>query len=205
MDEHRLPPPGDEPPSIADAASLFGDDPEPGRGPKPSGAVPLSADGGYEIEDLPDAQETDHPEAFSKPAPARNRPSSATQARPARGASEAVTEVWSRSAEWGGTVLTLVGASLMLMALLYVLLSFEEFGLAFCVLVAGGLALAVLSYPILITLERPVRITPEQAVRDYFAALSHHMPHYRRMWLLLSSVGRSAGGFAMKDSATGGL
>ena len=27
-------------------------------------------------------------------------------------------------------------------------------------------------------------MTPEQAVKDYFAALSHHVPHYRRMWLL---------------------
>jgi hypothetical protein len=49
---------------------------------------------------------------------------------------------------------------------------------------------AALSYPILITLERPVRVTPEQAVRDYFSALSHHVPHFRRMWLLLSTAGR---------------
>ena len=48
----------------------------------------------------------------------------------------------------------------------------------------------VLSYPIVITLERPVRVTPEQAARDYFGALSHHFPHYRRMWLLLSARGR---------------
>ena len=37
---------------------------------------------------------------------------------------------------------------------------------------------AVLSYPIVITLERPVRVTPEQAVRDDYAALSHHFPHF---------------------------
>jgi hypothetical protein len=54
----------------------------------------------------------------------------------------------------------------------------------------GALVAAVLSYPIWITLERPVRITPEQAVRDYYGALSHHFPHFRRMWLLLSSAGR---------------
>ena len=48
----------------------------------------------------------------------------------------------------------------------------------------------VLSYPILITLERPVRITPEQALRDYYGALSHQLPHFRRMWLLLSTAGR---------------
>ena len=52
-----------------------------------------------------------------------------------------------------------------------------------------------LAYPILITLERPVRMTPEQAVRDYYGALSHHMPHFRRMWLLLSKAGRISSAF----------
>ena len=51
----------------------------------------------------------------------------------------------------------------------------------------------------LITLERPVRITPEQAVTDFFAAASHHVPHYRRMWLLLSSAGRESGPFRSFD------
>jgi hypothetical protein len=55
---------------------------------------------------------------------------------------------------------------------------------------AGAIVAAILSYPILITLERPVRVTPEQAVRDYYGALSHHVPHFRRMWLLLSTAGR---------------
>jgi hypothetical protein len=72
---------------------------------------------------------------------------------------------------------------------------FEHFGLSFLVLVVGGLVAAVLSYPILITLERPVRMTPEQALRDYYGALSHHFPHFRRMWLLLSSAGRSTTGY----------
>src|SRR5262249_25433442 len=27
-------------------------------------------------------------------------------------------------------------------------------------------------------------------VKDFFESLSHHQPHYRRMWLLLSSEGR---------------
>src|SRR4029077_12025670 len=29
-----------------------------------------------------------------------------------------------------------------------------------------------------------------QALRDYYGALSHHRPHFRRMWLLLSNSGR---------------
>ena len=63
----------------------------------------------------------------------------------------------------------------------------------------GGAATVLLSYPLLITLERPVRITPEQAVTDFFAAASHHFPHYRRMWLLLSSAGRESGPFPTFD------
>ena len=54
----------------------------------------------------------------------------------------------------------------------------------------------MLSYPILITLERPVRITPEQAARDHYGALSHHLPHHRRMWLLLERRGRVSPHFA---------
>jgi hypothetical protein len=61
---------------------------------------------------------------------------------------------------------------------------------------AGCVVAAILSYPILITLERPVRVTPEQAARDYFSALSHHLPHHRRMWLLLSARGRVSPCFA---------
>ena len=38
-------------------------------------------------------------------------------------------------------------------------------GLAFLGLLLGGAVAAVLSYPIVITLERPVRVTPEQAVQ----------------------------------------
>ena len=63
----------------------------------------------------------------------------------------------------------------------------------------GGAATVLLAYPMLITLERPVRITPEQAVTDFFAAASHHVPHYRRMWLLLSSAGRESGPFGDFD------
>ena len=37
-------------------------------------------------------------------------------------------------------------------------------------------------------------MTPEQAVKDYYAAASHHFPHYRRMWLLLSADGQAIEG-----------
>ena len=64
----------------------------------------------------------------------------------------------------------------------------EHLGILLLTLLLGGMVAVVLSYPILITLERPVRITPEQALRDYYGSLSHHLPHFRRMWLLLSTA-----------------
>ncbi len=70
-----------------------------------------------------------------------------------------------------------------------------SFSLAALVLLIGGAACVLLSYPLAITIERPVRITPEQAVNDFFAAASHHLPHYRRMWLLLSPTARNMARF----------
>ena len=70
------------------------------------------------------------------------------------------------------------------------------YSLSLVLILLSGTALLVLAYPIFITLERPVRVTPEQAIKDYYGALSHLMPHYRRMWLLLSSAGRTSGSFS---------
>lgn len=51
-------------------------------------------------------------------------------------------------------------------------------------LVAGGLAWAI--YKVSVSIERPVRVTPEQALGEYYQALAHHVPSYRRMYLLLT-------------------
>ncbi len=102
-----------------------------------------------------------------------------------------VDEVWTRSAEWNPTLVKIIPAALLVAFLVYSLLSAMKFGMAFAALFIGCFVLLVLSYPILITLERPVRMTPEQAARDYFDALSHHFPHYRRMWLVLTANARS--------------
>ena len=120
----------------------------------------------------------------------------AKEPRPGLEASEEVDQVWTRWEEWSGTIFSLAAAGLALFVILYLLVAFDQFGLAFLAFLAGGAGLAFLSYPILITLERPVRVTPEQALRDYFTALSHHFPHYERMWLLLSSAGRVSSEFA---------
>ncbi len=101
-----------------------------------------------------------------------------------------VDEIWSRAGEWGGTLIV-IGAWLTVVFLVFFFCWEQElFGMAFLALLIGGLVATIMSYPLVITLERPVRITPEQAVRDYYGALSHHIPHFRRMWLLLSKAGR---------------
>jgi hypothetical protein len=111
-------------------------------------------------------------------------------------ASPPVEQVWSRTAEWGSPLLWLAAWCVTALWLLYVCVSSELYNLAGILFVIGSLGALLHSYPILISLERPVRITPEQAARDYFGALAHHFPHYRRMWLLLSRRGRTSADFA---------
>jgi hypothetical protein len=102
-----------------------------------------------------------------------------------------VEEVWTRQAEWGPNLLILAGWLFALAIFLYVAMLQDLCGLAFVCLVVGSVVAVVMSYPLIITLERPVRVTPEQAVRDFYGALSHHLPHFRRMWLLLGTSGRT--------------
>jgi hypothetical protein len=199
MDERPIPRPDDRDPEIADAAALFHDSPT--RPPSPSAPPPLAAHAGgdYDVTDLADALPV-RPVAplLSEPrAPraASSAPSMSSRLEP----SASVEQVWSRGAEWGAT-LTLIGVVLLgILFVFYVLFQIEQYSLAFLVLLASAPVLLLVSYPMFITMERPVRVTPEQAVRDFFSALSHHFPHYRRMWLLLSTAGRVSGSFASFD------
>jgi hypothetical protein len=162
--------------------------------------------GGYDLEGPDPIEEGDAPQVVS-PIPARAKlprvevsksRAEPVVAKPRRSTVEdepAVDEVWTRWGESGGDFVKIF---LVILPVLYffghAVLS-GEVGLALLILVAGGLLLMWLAYPVLITLERPVRITPEQALKDYFEALSHHRPHFRRMWMLLSNEGRSGARF----------
>ena len=112
--------------------------------------------------------------------------------------SATVEQVWGRAGPSGGDARLLVVSALLGVIGVSVFLALERD-------VPAGVprhdrcrcpSSSLVAYPILITLERPVRITPEQAVNDYYSALSHHAPHYRRMWLLLSDAGRVSGSYA---------
>jgi hypothetical protein len=107
-----------------------------------------------------------------------------------------VDQVWSRSAEWGPTQAVLAVVGLFFAYLIYRFAAADYWYLAFDFLLIGGVILLVLAYPILITLEPPVRMKPEQAVVLYYEALSHMVPQYRRMWLLLSAAGHHTDKFS---------
>jgi hypothetical protein len=181
---------GDEPP-IADAAHLFRDESAVGQPRAAPLQPPPGADpGAYDLEQVEEpaggAPDEVGPIAPVLPRKKRREP----QAREAAPPGEAtVDQVWSRAAEWGPNL-----ALLGLVGLVTVLLVYSTS--SFLLLLIGLVALLVLSYPIMITLERPVRITPEQAVSDFYGSLSHYVPHYRRMWLLLSSAGRDSASFS---------
>ena len=196
----------DESQPIGEAGSLFDTDEirpiqvPPSPSPSPAALKPVPADGGYELEGYSEPEVEEPPRPVAIPSPPVERPNPAAprpkaRAKPAEeiDSTEFATEVsgvdptWSRLGEWGRDLVRVGAVGLGTLFLAWC------FGLGtpgLLVFLLGGAATALLSYPLLITVERPVRITPEQAVGDFFAAASHHFPHYRRMWLLLSDVGR---------------
>jgi hypothetical protein len=190
---------------IAAADWLLQDDPA-GTSTQPEARSGRPADTGevFDLVDSPSAESVVPPS--SSPAPERPSPPLTTTAKPrstgpgqvhdrSRPPEALVEEVWSRQAEWGPTLLVLAAWLLALLLVAYFTWGNELYMLGFLAILVGGAVAVVLSYPILITLERPVRITPEQAVRDFYGALSHHVPHYRRMWLLLSTAGRTTASY----------
>lgn len=199
MSEPPFPPVDDDDPNdAADAAWLVRDNPPtPAAAANPS-PPPIVAEPGEQYDVAPTAEELARlvNPIVEETSNRKSAASAEPRARPMLEPSAAVEQVWSRGAEWGATIAILATTGFVLLLLLYTLVATEHFGAAALALIAGGLALGFLAYPILITLERPVRITPEQAVNDFYGALSHHFPHYRRMWLLLSTAGRTSRSFA---------
>jgi hypothetical protein len=196
----------DDPKTTGDAEALFDtDELRPIKVPPASTPSSPSASEGYELEGVSytEVDETLRPVPIPVPS---ERPKTRSRPKPKdvalgpedSGSTEFVTEVsdvdpvWTRAAEWGPDLVRVAGAGLGTLFLTWL---FWNYSISWFVLLLGGAATVLLSYPMLITLERPVRITPEQAVTDFYAAASHHFPNYRRMWLLLSTLGRESGRF----------
>jgi hypothetical protein len=206
MDKPRPRPGARKDPEVAAAEWLFQDGPGTSSTQPPGSVIPAGPVEGFDLADAPDVAlapgvggaATSPTSAASAGAErtgsraAERHPASRMTLEPSPG----VLQAWSRAAEWGPTLLILGSWSAGVLLLVYFALGAEAYGLATMLFLAGSMVAAILSYPILITLERPVRVTPEQAARDYFAALSHHLPHHRRMWLLLSARGRVSPCFA---------
>ncbi len=185
-------------PEIAAAELLFRDAESPASTRPVGPVIATGSSAGFELADV---SEHSAPPPSSHAAPAREAASGKPAGSRPRGrmvAPEApvVEQVWSRRSEWGSTFVVLACWIAAILGIAYFTLGADLLGITGLILLLGGLGAVVLSYPILITLERPVRMTPEQAARDYFGALSHHFPHYRRMWLLLSARGRTSPQFA---------
>ncbi len=190
---------GSTEPEIAAAEWLLKEDDKP----QTPAQTPDAAGPSGEVFDLADSSSSDwnlpHPVSVT---PGVSRPKPATVSTPAD-PSALVPEIWSRVGEWGPNLLLLGGWGAFVAGVIYVAVGQEMYSLASLMLLVGLGVAAVLSYPILITLERPVRMTPEQAVRDYYAALSHHVPHFRRMWLLLAAAGRVSHSFGSFEGFKG--
>lgn len=194
-------PSGDDEKKIADADFLFNETPKKKprpAAPRATGRPSAELEEGYDIvegfDETSDAGEPPPPPVRAEPPRPKKPRDAAAESRPAE-PTATVDEVWSRGAEWGGSLMLVAIAAAAIGVLAYIALAIGQLLLAFLVVVLGGLVLIALCYPIFITLERPVRITPEQAVKDYYSMLSHLLPHYRRMWLLLSSAGRTSRDF----------
>jgi len=186
-------------PEIAAAELLFQDAESPASTRPAAPVIATGSTEGFELADV--SEHSAPPPPSSPPAPARDAASEMPAGSRQRGRmvvpeAPAVEQVWSRRLEWGSTFVVLACWIAGIFGVAYFTLGADLLAITGLILLLGGLGAVVLSYPILITLERPVRVTPEQAARDYFGALSHHFPHYRRMWLLLSAKGRTSPQFA---------
>jgi hypothetical protein len=192
-------PPEDEPGAQVDVSWLLEEPRRPAPAAEPR---PLAPGESYDLIDRGPAPPEAHDPALTAapdpPAVVATKPGTTERGQPRSDPrpSVMVTQVWSRGAEWGPTLLRLGTVALAFALLVYTNVAAGLYAFAGVTVVVAAVVLLVLSYPILITFERPVRVTPEQAVNDYYAALSHGLPHYRRMWLLLSAVGRNPRLFA---------
>ena len=178
---------------VAEANELFRDNGSR-RKPevRPSAPAPIDS---YEVEGLDTDDLPPIPRAPIAPKrPAKPRPTIDCEDSSEPKPEATVSEIWTRSAEWGPTLILVAGAFVASLVVAY--FASDSIGLAILAVLVGIVFAILLSYPMAVTMERPVRMTPEQALKDFYAAASHHFPHFRRMWLLLSDEGRDSAEFS---------
>ena len=107
---------------------------------------------------------------------------------------------WSRLRESKTDILRMTIVVLCTMILAWIFADWNTIHLAGWICVLGTGLLAVMAYPLAVGFERPIRMSPERAVRDYFESLEHHGPLYRRMWIFLAPEGQSSRSYADYES-----
>lgn len=100
--------------------------------------------------------------------------------------------LWSRRKESGPDLFRVLFSAGVTLILAWIFADWNTIHISGWVTVLGTLVTILLAYPLVVGLERPVRSSPERAVRDFFEALEHHGPLYPRMWLLLTPEAQNA-------------
>lgn len=176
--------------STSDARRLWDDAPKPQAQSGPGAIRPPAPDEPDEIDLMPvaTARKMRTMPAFddalspSRPKPVPDRSGRIESARD--------FPLWSRYQESGPALFRVLLSAGVTLLLTWLFADWNTIHLAGWFALLGSIATILLAYPLVVGLERPVRSSPERVVRDFLEALEHHVPLYRRMWLLLTPEAR---------------
>lgn len=107
---------------------------------------------------------------------------------------------WTRFQESSADFVRIAVTGMSTVILAWLFSGWSTIHLAGWICILGTAVTAMMSYPLIVGLERPVRMSPERVVCDYFESLEHHGPLYRRMWIFLAPEARNCRAFADYDS-----
>lgn len=128
----------------------------------------------------------------------RRREAEEHERRKAQGRTPPEIVPWSRGREWGLSVVPPIVLGIGTIAATVYFLGFAEtvsLGRALLSLIVGGALTLIAAIPLLATLEPPLRMVPEHALKEFYAALSAGRPQYKRMWLMLTEEAKSSRSF----------
>lgn len=107
---------------------------------------------------------------------------------------------WTRFRESRSDFVRMTVAGLSTIILAWLFSGWSTIHLAGGICIVGTAVVAIMAYPLIVGLERPIRMSPERAVHDYFESLEHHGPLYRRMWIFLTPEAQNCRSFSDYDS-----
>jgi|GEM_PF-6244080 len=182
------PPQPDE--STSDARRLWDDAPKPKAQSGPGAIRPPAPDEPDEFDLIPVA--TARPK---RTMPAFDDALSPSRAKPVPDRSGRIESardfpLWSRYQESGPALFRVLFSAGITLLLAWLFADWNTIHVSGWFALIGGISTILMAYPLVVGLERPVRTSPERVVRDFFESLEHHVPLYRRMWLLLTPESR---------------